>query len=216
MRHIKPELVTIIDNKLKNNGSAQLALNDKDARSLLVYAAEACVGEHEQGYNKGEFVELCQKTVDNYAKGESWCMAFVESMIAYVETKLGITSPISSSENCLVVWENTPDVQIVQNYPLRGAIVIWRHINKSTKKKNPSGLGKRDYKYKGSGHTGFVVEYNSLPTAKKMTTIEGNTNDSGSSNGDGVYYKTGRDKIKEGGNSDLEVVGFLIPFTKTV
>jgi len=216
MRNIKPELVEMIDNKLRDNGSAQQALKDKDARSLLVYVTEACVGEREEGYNQGNFVELCQRTVDNVANKESWCMCFVESMISYVETKLGVTSPIYSAENCLEVWENTPDSQIVQNYPLRGAIVIWRHTKAEGAKKikNPTGIGKREYRYSGSGHTGFVLEYDYEETVKKMTTIEGNTDDEGSSNGDGVYKKD-RDKIKEGGKSDLEVVGFLIPFKKS-
>lgn len=214
MRKIKPALVNLIDGKLRDNGAARQALIDKDARSLLVYAAEACVGEHEEGGdNHGTFVELCQKTVDNAAVGESWCMAFVESMIAYVETKLGVTSPIFSAENCLSVWEKSPDEQLVQRFPLRGAIVIWRHKKSSSKVANPSGTGKREFKYSGKGHTGFVLEFDYDETEKKMTTIEGNTNERGSSNGDGVYKKT-RDKHKEGGSSDLEVVGFLIPFKK--
>lgn len=214
MRKIKPALVKIIDNKLENNSSAQQTLKDKDARSLLVCAAEACIGEHEVGGdNKGAFVELCQCTVNDIAEGERWCMAFVESMIAYVETKLGIFSPIYSKENCLKVWENTPDTQIVQNYPLIGDIIIWRHTKaKNAKKiKNPSGTGKREYRFSGSGHTGFVLEYDCNETVKKMTTIEGNIKKNSYSNSDGVYMKE-RNKVKEGKNSDLEVVGFLIPF----
>jgi hypothetical protein len=213
MRNIKQALVTIIDNKLRDNGSAKKAIKDKDARSLLVYAAEACVGEIEHGAdNHGTFVELCQKTVDNIASGESWCMGFVQSMIAYVETKLSIQSPLASSENCLQVWELTPESQIVENIPKKGAIIIWRHADNSTKKSINPETTKRKFKYAGKGHTGFVIEYDFDNSVKTMTTVEGNTNKLGSSNGDGVFKKTNRNKTKEKGKDYLEVIGFLIPF----
>lgn len=213
MRNIKQALVTIIDYKLRDNGSAKKAIKDKDARSLLIYAAEACVGELEQGGdNHGTFVELCQKTVDDRANGESWCMGFVQSMIAYVETKLSIISPIASDENCLQVWELTPESQIVENIPKKGAIIIWCHTDTSTKKSINPQTAKRKFKYSGKGHTGFVIEYDFDSAVKTMTTVEGNTNKLGSSNGDGVFKKTNRNKIKEKGKDSLEVVGFLIPF----
>lgn len=186
MRKIKPELVLLLDAKLKDNAVAQQALSNKDARTLMLCAAEACVGETEVGgNNRGNFVELCQQTVDNHAEGESWCMAFVESMIAYAELKTGISSPIYSSEHCLTVWKNTKPDYRVKNIPLPGAIVIWRHGNTS------------------SGHTGFVKEY----SGSTMHTIEGNTGQH-FSDGDGVYQKV-RSTSNDG---KMKVTGFLIPF----
>lgn len=218
MRKIKPELVSIVDTFLSKDNVAKQAIADKDSRTLLMCAVKACIGEHEVGgNNKGTFVELCQETVDNSANGESWCMAFVQSMLAYVEAKLNIISPIYSSENCLEVWENTSDAQIVQNYPLPGAITIWRHTKSkdARKTKNPNGVGKRAFRYSGAGHTGFILLYDNDPQEPDMTTIEGNTSsDAPKTNScDGVYEKK-RNKIKEPSNSDLEVVGFLIPFKK--
>ena len=214
MRNIPIQLVELIDEKLKTNGSAQLAAKEKDARELLIYAVEACVGEvEEKGKdNSGYFVELCQKTVDNNAGGEAWCMCFVQSMIAYVEQKLNVTSHIASSENCLEVWEKTPDSQIVKDFPARGAIVIWRSLAKSKKEYRPDGQGKRAYYYNGAGHTGFVIEYDATHWVRTMATIEGNTNEQGSSEGDGVYKKSNRNK--DGVDGDKEVVGFLIPFQR--
>ncbi len=188
MRNIKPELIAFIDDKLKNNGSAQYALREGDARSLFIYAAEACVGQMEKGVNSGYFVELCQRTVDNYAGGEAWCMAFIESMLSYVEHKLGVTSPVFSSEHCLTVWQNTPDEQRVRNRPLPGAIIIWRHGNTS------------------NGHTGIVTEF----LGDKMLTVEGNTGNGSFREGDGVYQK----KRSTNMDGDMRVMGFLIPFTK--
>lgn len=97
MRKINPALISFIDIKLRDNGAAQKAIENKDARKLLVYAAEACVGQKEEGGdNHGHFVELCQRTVNNKTEGEPWCMGFVQSMIAYVESTLGVESPIIS------------------------------------------------------------------------------------------------------------------------
>lgn len=187
MRKIQPELVKFIDEKLKSNGSAQDALSRKDARSLLIYAAEACVGQREQGgNNKGKFVELCQKTVDGFAGSEAWCMAFVQSMVAYVEKKLDIVSPLFSSEHCLTTWLNTNKAQRVQFVPKAGAIIIWQH-------------GKTQ-----NGHTGFMMELHD----DKMDTVEGNTGDASFRDGDGCFARNRSTKQ----NGDMKVVGFLKPF----
>ncbi|MFC3159697.1 hypothetical protein SAMN05443633_10628 [Chryseobacterium arachidis] len=193
MRQIKPALFTIVDKKLKENGAAQKAIEEKDARSLLVYAAEACVGETEEGKdNYGTFVELCQKTVDNEAKGESWCMGFVQSMISYVETKLEISSPVATSENCLKVWKNTHKSKIVKQIPKRGAIAIWRDVSNSQKLDSPIDSDRKIYK--GKGHTGFVLEYDYNLKVKTMKTVEGNTNVAGSGTRDGVFRRNDRKK----------------------
>ena len=185
-RKILPELVAIIDGKLKNNGSAQLAIQNKDARKLMLFAAQACVGESEQGgNNRGKFVELIQKTSDGNASREAWCMAFVQSMIAYAETKTGVTSTIYNSEHCLTTWRKSKAADRVQKIPAPGAVIIWQH-------------GKSE-----NGHTGFVTEY----LDKKMTTVEGNTG-ANMREGDGVYSKTRSTKT----DGDMTVVGFIIPF----
>lgn len=186
-RKIHPDLVKIIDEKLKMNGTAQLAIQNKDARKIMLLAAQACVGETEVGgNNRGKFVELCQKTVDNYAGGEAWCMAFVESMVSYAELKTGIISTFFSSEHCLTTWRKSKAVDRVKKIPAPGAIIIWQH-------------GKSE-----NGHTGFVTEW----LDKKMTTVEGNTGSASFRDGDGVYSKT-RSTTKDG---DMNVVGFIIPF----
>jgi hypothetical protein len=207
-RLIKPALFNIIESKLRDNGSAQKAIEENDARSLFVFAAQACVGETENGKdNYGTFVELCQKTVDNKAIGESWCMGFIQSIIAYVEEKTKVKSIISADENCLKVWEKTQDSQRVKNYPAVGAIAIWRHPSASTKvKRNPTG----EFVYEGKGHTGIVLEFDPSSTKNTMKTIEGNTPTPAGTGYDGVKINT-RNKVTEG---DFEILGFLIPFPK--
>lgn len=184
-RKIQDKLFLIIDGRIAKNGSAQLAVTNKDPRSLFIFAMEACVGEKESGNNQGTFVELVQKTVDNSASKEPWCMALVQTGLAYVERKLGVKSPIVSTEHCLTAWRETVKTQRVKLQPLAGAIIIWQH-----------GTSEQ-------GHTGIMTEYK----GKKMTTVEGNTGQL-FREGDGVYEKE-RSTTKDG---SMKVVGFLKPF----
>lgn len=192
MRHIEPKLVEFLDEKLAQNGLAQQALANKDARTLFRLAAEACVGIREQGgNNKGPLVELMQKTVDGKAQAEAWCMAFVQSMLAYAELKTGVKSPIPASEHCQTVFLRSEVASRVKISPLPGAIVVWQHGASS------------------NGHTGIVLGCDD----KVFHAVEGNTeagmlNGHVERDGGGVYY-TVRDRMRSG---DMKVMGFLKPF----
>ena len=188
-RKITDKMFNFIDGKLKTNGAAQLAISNKDARSLLVFAAEACVGiKEEGGNNKGLYIVELQKTVDGKAGSEPYCMAAVQTCIAYVERKLGITSHLFSSEHCMTTWRKTSAAKKVKRVPARGAIIIWKN-------------GKTD-----AGHTGLVLDYQG--EGKKMTTWEANTGSGNMRDGDGIYIKQ-RSKNKDG---KLVVQGYIIPF----
>jgi len=152
MRKIEPAMVAWIDKKLALNGAAQKAIADKDARSLMIYAAESCVGIREiGGNNRGPMVQLIQETVVR-AENEAWCMSFVMTMIAYAEVKTGVKSPLKATESCADLRKNTPKSQWVKAVPAPGAIVIWLKSN-------------------GLGHTGIMTEWK----GKTMLTVEGNT-----------------------------------------
>jgi hypothetical protein len=192
MRQIEKDLIKYLDKKLELNGLAQHALNTKDARLLLVEAAKACVGIREAtGKNDGPMVRLFQETIGS-ASGESWCMSFTQSMIAYAEVKTGLVSPIFASEYCTHVWTKTPITQRVKKAPLPGAIAIW-HKKDST-----------------DGHTGIVLSYGE----KTFYAVEGNTTSGLSANeeviaeGGGVYYTKRNSK----GSPTMILRGFLKPF----
>lgn len=187
MRKITDKMFNFIDKKLITNGAAQEAIKTKDARSLFVYAAEACVGiKEEGGNNRGLFVSEIQKTADGKASQEAWCMSTVQTWLAYVERKLGVVSPIVTSEHCLTTWAKTPKSQRVKITPLPGAIIIWQHGTSQ------------------AGHTGIFTE----AKGKDMGTVEGNTGDGSFRDGDGIYVRT-RSMTK---NGNMKVVGFLKPF----
>jgi hypothetical protein len=192
MRHIQPEMIKYLDNKLKENGFAQHCVEIKDARNLFIETQKSCVGIREVGgNNKGPLVELIQKTIGG-ASAEAWCMSMQQTCLAYVENKLNIRSPIYSSEHCLTVWNKSPIESRVQFYPKPGAIIIWRHGNTQ------------------NGHTGMVMEN----YGNSIAAIEGNT-ESGlkldgsiERNGGGIYF-TNRN-IRN--NGSMIIVGFLKPF----
>lgn len=196
MRKIEPKMVSFLDAKLAGNGTAHEAIKTGDARTLFACAMEACVGIREVGgNNEGPLVDLIQETIGGEGV-EPWCMALIQTCIAYAELKTGKKSPIYDGnlggEHCLTVWNKTPEESRVKLRPLRGAIIIWRH-GKST-----------------SGHTGMYVETTS---PRNFSAIEGNT-ESGVANGKverdgGGVYRTSR---RFGGNGDMHVLGFLKPF----
>ena len=197
MRKLKNEMIVFLNNALEKNGLAQGHIKNKNARGLMVEAAKVCVGQREAtGKNDGFFVELAQKTVDGAAEGEPWCMAFVQTMIAYAELKTGIISPLAATEHCQTLWAKTQDVQKVKNIPLAGAIVIWKYGNTS------------------NGHTGIVLDCD----GNEFSCVEGNasgymvpvTNEikNVNRNGNGVFY-TRRSKF---GSGDMKVLGFIKPF----
>lgn len=192
MRKLEPKMAAWLDLKLASNGLAQDAIKTKDARTLFVCAAEACVGIREVGgNNEGPMVELIQETVGS-ADREPWCMSFVQTCLAYAELKTGVKSPIPAGEHCMSIWSSTPSTNRVIFSPKRGAIVIWKH-----------GAGP-------SGHTGIFLERDNT----NFYAIEGNTeaglNPDGSieREGGGVY-KTKRNMVR---NGNMSVVGFLKPF----
>jgi hypothetical protein len=192
MRNIEPKMVAFIDKKLALNGAAQEAIEKKDARSLMVFAAEACVGIRESGgNNKGPLVQLIQDTVGGVG-AEAWCMSFVQTCIAYAEVKTGVKSPLLDTEHCTTLWNKTKASQKVKIFPARGAIIIWQH-----------GKGP-------SGHTGFFLEGD----GKSMRTIEGNTEAGFSKDGSvvreggGVYLASRSMKA----NGTMKVLGFIKPF----
>ncbi len=189
MRKITDKMFKFVDDKLKTNGAAQLAITNKEARNLLIYAAEACVGiKEEGGNNRGLYIVELQKTTDGSAEQEPYCMAAVQTWIAYVEKKLGITSHLFASEHCMTTWRKVSASKKVKSIPAPGAIIIWKNGNTD------------------AGHTGLVLDYQG--ENKKMETLEANTGSGNMRDGDGIYIKQ-RSKVKEG---KLVVQGYIIPF----
>lgn len=188
-RVITTKAFKYIDDKLKTHGAAQEAIRTANARALFGFASEVCVGiKEEGGNNKGAMVEEFQKTVGGKAQGEAWCMAFVQTCIAYVEKKLGVISKIFASEHCMTTFRKTSVTAKVKKIPAKNAVTIWKQ------------------KSSDAGHTGVMCDYQSEKS--NFLSLEGNTGSGNMRDGDGVYIKQ-RSKKK---NGTLIVQGYLIPF----
>lgn len=110
------------------------------------------------GNNDGMRVELAQMTVNGKAEFEAWCMAEVQSKVAFVEKETGIKSPILPTEHCMTLFRHAKSNGYAITEPskfLPGDIIIWEH-------------GTSD-----SGHTGVLIKW--IIPGKVMLVSEGNT-----------------------------------------
>lgn len=137
----------------------------------LVFASKN-VGKREIGRNAGEFVAAVLKAV-GLGTGYPWCAAFVRYCLDRSGCK-GVGPRKGAA--AVITWhrwalENGRQIPMMQAG--RGDLFYW--LNKD-----------------GTGHIGWVVEcYKSAGgVGYAIDTIEGNTNASGSREGDGVYRKT--------------------------
>lgn len=191
-RQIEPKMVEYLDTKLALNGAAQLAISEKDARSIFFYAMEACVGIKEiGGNNRGPLVELIQETVGKAGR-EAWCMALIQTCIAYAELKSGIKSRFPVTEHCLTAWELAPKELHVLYFPLRGALAIWQHGTSA------------------DGHVDMFTE----GTPVWFKGVGGNTNTGINEGGKIVRDGGGVHHVKRNmaGDGDMRLKGFLKPF----
>lgn len=191
-REIKPEMIAWLDQRLALNGAAQQAIAEKDARAVFFYAMEACVGIKEiGGNNRGPLVELIQETIGR-ANGEAWCMALVQTCIAYAEHKTGIISRFPATEHCLTALRLAPKELKVRYKPLRGALAIWQHGTSE------------------NGHVDMYTEGNSL----WFKGVGGNTTTGIEENGKIVRDGGGVHHLRRlmVGDGDMHLKAFLKPF----
>ena len=184
-RKIDPTLKTWLDNQLLNPPVLPF-VDPKNPVKMLLLTALVCENTHEIGQdNSGPMVELFQKTIGR-AEREPWCMAFIQSCVAYVET-FNFKTSLYASEHCLTVFNNSKTLQ--QKDPIAGDLVIYQY-GETTK-----------------GHVELVMGVSS----KTLDTIGGNTGPGKEieREGDGVYLK----KRPRGGMGTMKELGFLRVFT---
>lgn len=145
---------------------AQEPQSDKLAiRAMQI--AQSKVGVRElTGNNDGPEVEAYLKAV-GLGKGYSWCMAFIVWCYDQAAKQLGVKNPLVRTGGCMNQWHNFQGKKVKPEELQEGDVAIM-------------DLGN------GAGHT-FIV------TRRRDTvvdTVEGNTNNNGSANGDGVYNRT--------------------------
>ena len=116
------------------------------------------------GNNDGKKVEEYLKST-GLGKGYSWCAAFVKWVLNQcgVVTSITAWSPTAHNPNNIVYFHTE-----LKKQPKPGDVFCLYSVSK-----------------KRIAHTGFFHRLN----GNIITTVEGNTNDGGSFNGDGVYMR---------------------------
>ncbi len=132
---------------------------------VLYLAGKLCFVREVGGQNKGVWVNTIQKVTGN-GDGDSWCASFVSLIlgIAYEGGK-----PLPRSASCDVILEYARANGLLTDKPSVGDVFLVL--------KSPTD----------AVHTGFVERV----FTDRVETIEGNSNDEGSSNGDRVCRRNG-------------------------
>lgn len=159
----------------------------------LIEVATKDLGKKEKPNNSGfhdRQLELDMLAV-GWQPGWAWCACILEkwALEAYPDNKAqfrGLFAPsaVQTFKNLVEAGFTKHDI------PVEGAFVFWQKYE--------------DYKAQWTGHCGVVTE---VFSATQFRTIEGNTSNTGSRNGDGVYslLRTVRKEVKDG----LKIIGFI-------
>jgi hypothetical protein len=167
-------------------------------QDLLVNFANKWENVAEYGYNASFSNEVFQKMLEKvgWRSGESWCMYFAKAV--HVETFPKDVDKINKVLNGLTQgsFNNAKNDKsgtykvITSGEPQKGDIAIWVHLDDASK-----------------GHAAIVTSLNSNNT---FNTIEGNTNQAGSREGDKVLKKVRALTYgKPMPNSTLALRGFI-------
>jgi hypothetical protein len=133
----------------------------------LVQLATSQVGVRHDGPNTGPMIEAYQRSAGN-GPGASWCCDFIVWLLTAI---VGNAIPLRRSGSCHdVLAEAQAEGRSITN-PVRGAIGYL--IDPTT----------------GLAHHTFLCT-SSVDSNEVVKTIEGNTNDDGSTNGIGVFART--------------------------
>lgn len=185
-RQLDPELLQAMEASVKGDADFELAVTNKMWRPTITRAAAPwCDVKEESNNNDGRFVELAGLTVDRKHKGEAYCMAWVQTVLAFAEYKLGIESVLKATEGCIDLWNSTPPAMKTTRYPLPGYIAIWQHGNSP------------------AGHCGIVLKV----TDYYFKTIEANSwSPDGKTQGIFTHERLFSD------NSNMRLLGFISPY----
>ena len=170
-------------------------------RNKILEIAYKYEGQKEIGNNTGfenAVFEQKMKAV-GFDSGEAWCSLFAELVWceAYAHFDSTIINRLQNlfSESATKTWlnfKNSRDFKVKSNQDLEpGDLVIWQKYNN----------GVADWR----GHVGIVTKVAQL----FFLTMEGNTNEQGSREGQGVYEKKREYDFYK--NNGLRILGFVKP-----
>ena len=182
-------------------------------RNGIVYVAlaEATAGVREQGDNAGARVEEYQRA-GGVQKGSAWCAAFITWALVKGLELPGRPKWIMGSASGM--WTNAL-LNLTAKRGLSDYIAVpgqedkikagWLWARAQDAETAASTRRRGGY---GKGHIGIVVTPRA-PTPAEFMTVEGNTNEAGSRDGDGVYRKVQK-------FNDPRIIGYFDPVALTL
>lgn len=101
-RKINLEVLKAIDSAVVDDVDFQLAVKIECGVLLLLARQNRGVDVKEYtNKNDGVFIDLVGLTVDGRHNGEAYCLAWVMTVLAYIEFKLQMKSALKATEGCL-------------------------------------------------------------------------------------------------------------------
>ena len=133
------------------------------------------------GSNRGPMVDAYLRSADidptrGSVDARAWCMAFVYLAFKTAADSLGVVNPLPRTAGCLDHWNLAAGRPGVKRIPAQAAAADPTLLR-------PGVIAILDFG-SGHGHTGVVERV--MPGGRLMT-VEGNTNNSGSRSGVGVF-----------------------------
>jgi hypothetical protein len=179
-----------------NEGQFTLRNPDVDGDKFAkILSLNRNVKEDPKGSNRGEMVSAYLAST-GLGSGYPWCMAFVYYVFNELSKQLGQTNPLPKTAGVMDHWgKATKDEKITIDQARQDPNLV-----------RPGQIFIMSRPGKGLGHTGIVIGVD--PQKKTFTTIEGNTNDQQSGEGDRVGVNVRRLDSKT-------LIGFIDYFRKS-
>ncbi len=157
-----------------NEGQFSLKSPDTDGDKFAkILSFNRNVKEEPKGSNRGQMVSAYLAST-GLGGGYPWCMAFVYYIFNELSKQLGQTNPLPKTAGVMNHWNTAPkDVKITIQQAKADPNLV-----------RPGQIFIMSRPGKGLGHTGIVIGVD--PQKRTFTTIEGNTNDQQSGEGDRV------------------------------
>lgn len=185
-RKLDPELLRAMEASVKDDADFELAVANKMWRPAITRAAAPwCDVKEMSNKNDGPYVDLIGLTVDRKHTGEAYCLAWVQTVLAFVEYKLQIESILKATEGCLDLWNSAPPAMKTTRYPLPGYIAVWQHGTSP------------------AGHAGIVMKVNEV----YFKCLEANSiGPDGTTHGIFMHERLFND------DGNMRLLGFISPF----
>jgi len=190
------------EKRIKNFGDfineAQFSLRSPDAdgdKFAKILSLNRNVKEDPKGSNRGQMVSAYLAST-GLGSGYPWCMAFVYYVFNELSKQLGQANPLPKTAGVMDHWgKATKDEKITIEQARKDPNLI-----------RPGQIFIMSRPGRGLGHTGIVIGVD--PQKGTFTTIEGNTNDQQSGEGDRVGVNVRKIDSKT-------LIGFIDYFRKS-